>query len=469
MQATTARRLTTLEKALDINLDTTRYGAFAEIGAGQEVVRWFFQAGGAAGTISKSISAYDMQVSDAIYGDCQRYVSRQRLESMLDYEQTLTRERLRASRGADTAFFTFADTVSARNYHGTNDCHAWMGIRFQAEPGADDSTIIIHVRLLDDNNASQQEAIGIAGVNLIHSAFNLNHDPAALLATLIDGLSTERLEVDMVDVSGPAFAGVDNRILTLHLVRLGLTEAAMFAADGTVLQPCEALRKKPLLVQRGRFRPVTHVNVDMLQASLRQFAATTGIDAADVLPIMEISMHNLKEDSNVCLEDFISRAEAVSATGCTVMISDFRQYHRLAAYLSRNTQAPIGLPLGLATLRSLFEEKYYEDLDGGILEGFGRLFRQQVQLMIYPLKNKSNAKIETMDHLMLEPSLAQLFTYLRERGCLVPLDDVGYHYLDIHSPVVLDMIAGGDDEWRSLVPEAVAQKIVEKQLFGYSD
>ncbi len=461
-------KLSTLEKALEINLDSGRYGTFAEIGAGQEVVRWFFQAGGAAGTISKSISAYDMQVSDAIYGDCSRYVSRERLEAMLEYEQTLTRQRLDPARGNDSQFFTFADTVSARNYHGTNECHAWMGIRFQAESRADDSRIVIHVRMLDDNNAAQQEAIGVVGVNLIHSAFASHAEPRDLIASLTDNLSAERVEIDMIDMRGPAFAKVDNRVMTLRLVELGLTGAAMFAANGEVLQPSEALRKRALLVQRGRFRPVTHVNVDMLQCSLRQFSAEHNIASEDVLPVLEISMHNLKEDSDVCLEDFVSRAEVAATTGCTVMISDFREYHRLAAYLSRYTSAPIGLALGLATLRSLFDEQYYTDLDGGILEGLGRLFRQQLKLLVYPLKNQDSGTIDNLDSVNLPADLRHLFDYLRQRGALLSLDGICDAYLDIHSPKVLSMIGDGDNDWKKQVPAAVASKIIEQNLFGYA-
>ena len=458
MQIAKPHQLSTLEKALEINLDTGRYGTFAEIGAGQEVVRWFFQAGGAAGTISKSISAYDMQVSDAIYGESDRYVGRRRLEAMLDYEQALTRERLVVKRGNEACFFTFADTVSARNFHGSNECHAWMGMRFQAYPNAADSTVVIHVRMLDDNNSAQQDAIGIVGVNLIHGAYELYQTPEAMIATLVDNLSAQRVEIDMVDVSGPAFAGVDNRVLTLLLVQLGLTGAAMFAADGRVLQPSEALRKRALLVQRGRFRPVTHVNMDMLQSSLRKFSEVNDLAITEVLPILEISMHNLKEDSNVCLQDFVCRADVVAATGCTVMVSDFQQYHRLAAYLTRYTREPIGLSLGLPTLRSLFDARYYQDLDGGILEGFGRLFRQQLSVFVYPCKNQDNGAIEHLDSVHFEAPLQHLFTYLRERGCLVPLLDVAYEHLDIFSPQVLSMIADGDESWRALVPDAVAEK-----------
>jgi hypothetical protein len=280
-----------------------------------------------------------------------------------------------------------------------------MGIRFQAVPRAEDSVIIIHVRMLDDNNAAQQQAVGVIGVNLVHGAYMRHQQPGELIAAPLDGLSADRVEIDMVDFSGQAFAGIDNRVLTLKLVQLGLTGAAMFSADGDVLQPSEALRKRPLLVQRGRFRPVTHVNMDLLQCALRKLELTCRGDVGEILPIMEISMHNLREDGNICLEDFLSRAEVVSTTGCTVMISDFREYHRLAAYLSRYTDRPIGLAMGLTTLRSLFEEQYYEDLDGGILESFGRLFKEQLKLLIYPLKNQATGEIECLDDVVLEDSL----------------------------------------------------------------
>ena len=387
---------------------------------------------------------------------------------MLDYEQVLNRQRLSTTRGDSTSFFTFADTVSARNYLGTNECHAWMGIRFQAAPHADDSMIVLHVRMLDDNIASQQEALGVVGVNLVHSAYMLHTQHERLLASLIDGLSTSRVEIDMVDVSGPAFEGVDNRIMTLRLVQLGLTGAAMFSADGDVLEPSEALRKRPLLVERGRFRPVTHVNIDMLDAALKKLEQVCGAEPGETLPIMEISMHNLAEHGDVCLEDFLSRAEVLATTGCTVMISDYREYYRLVAYLFRYTNRPIGLALGLGTLRRLFEEQHYEGLDGGILESFGRLFKEQLTLLIYPLKNRSSGEIDGLDSLTLENSLHHLFNYLRDRQCIVPLEDISHRYLDIHSPDVLNMIASGDGEWTKMVPESVAAVIMERKLFGYS-
>lgn len=456
--------LSTLEKALQVNLDSSRYGTFAEIGAGQEVVRWFFQAGAAAGTIAKSISAYDMQVSDAIYGECPRYVCRERLEAMLQYEQALTRERLTPARGDTTRFFTFADTVSARNFQGTNECHAWMGIRYQSEPHQDDNVVVVHVRMLDSDNRSQQEALGIVGVNLIHAAYAENKNADAFVAALADNLSSQRIEIDMVDFSGPSFSHVDNRVMSLKLVEQGLTGAAMFAADGTVLQPSEALRKKTLLVERGRFRPVTHVNIDMLNAAMR---ASPEKDAASVLPIMEISMHSLTEDGDICLADFVSRAEVLSVTGYTVMISDYPEYHRLARYLKRYTDREIGMVLGIKALENLFAERYYEDLDGGMLESLGRLFSNQVRMYVYPQKHSANGALETLQTLQLDQNRQQLLNYLCGSDKVVALDDICHDYLDIYSPDVLRMIGSGEPAWREMVPRPVADAIVARKLFGY--
>src|SRR3954466_5476467 len=304
--------LDTHQKALAINLDAKRYGTFAEIGAGQEVVRWFFRVGGAAGTIAKSISAYDMAVSDAIYGHTDRYVARKRLQSMLDYEHDLNLKRLREARGDSTAFFVFADTVSARNFRGTNECHGWMGVKFQAHPRDQDSQIILHVRMLDTENALQQEALGIVGVNLLYGAFFLNHEPDQLIESLLDNLSTRRIEIDMIEFSGIAFRHVDNRVMSLRLVQLGLSSAAMFSASGEVLQPSEVLYKKPILVERGSFRPVTHVNIDMLRSAHEKFSREPAVVSESVVSLMEITMHNLQAvggqtAGNIDLRDFLAR------------------------------------------------------------------------------------------------------------------------------------------------------------------
>ncbi len=455
-------------KALEVNLDEIRYGSFAEIGAGQEVVRWFFRVGGAAGTIAKSISAYDMKVSDDIYGKAPRYVCRERLEDMLDIEYKLNIDRLSELRGDNTAFFAFADTVSARNYHGTNECHGWLGIRFQTEPHAAPSDIIIHVRMLDNENALQQEALGIIGVNLIYGAFHLSHNPDLLVKSLLDNLSTDRIEVDMIDLKGDAFLHVDNRVVSLRLVQLGLSDAAMFSADGTVLQPSEHLRKKNVLVERGRFRPVTHVNIDMLNAARKQFEAEDNSPPEETISIMEITMHNLHSGNDgIDLEDFISRADVLEATGHTVMISDYPEYYRLATYLSRYTKRRIGITMGAHSLVELFDEKYYSDLKGGILEGFGRLFKNNVKLYIYPYKDAATQTLYTVDNLKVAAQQKHLYQYLKQNDEIEQIREFNEDYLDIFSPDVLRMIMDNQAGWEQLVPKVVAEKIKTQQLFGY--
>jgi hypothetical protein len=272
----------------------------------------------------------------------------------------------------------------------------------------------------------------------------------------------------MIDFSGPAFTEVDNRIMSLKLVQCGLSGAAMFAADGTVLQPSEALRKRSLIVERGRFRPVTHVNIDMIDAAIAKIGEIAASEIEDPLPIMEISLHSLSEHGDVCLEDFVSRAEVLATTGYTVMISDFPEYYRLAAYLSSHTDRDIGMVLGIGALQNLFDERYYEQLDGGILESLGRLFKERVGLYIYPQKNRENGSLEELDNLSLPNDLRHLFEYLRARGSILSLDDIAHEYLDIYSPDVLQMISNGSGEWQQLVPPSVADAIVERNLFGYT-
>jgi hypothetical protein len=463
----TAERPTTERKALAVNLDPRRYGSFAEIGAGQEVVRWFFRVGGAAGTIAKSMSAYDMSVSDAIYGHCERYVCRKRLEDMLDREHGLNLERLRESRGDTTAFFAFADTVSARNYHGTNDCHGWMGIRFQAHPRDQDSQIIVHVRMLDTENALQQEALGIVGVNLLYGAFFLNHEPDQLIESLLDNLTTRRIEIDMIEFSGIAFRHVDNRVMSLRLVQLGLSSAAMFSASGEVLQPSEVLYKKPILVERGSFRPVTHVNVDMLRAAQEKFRAEADVEADQVVSLAEITMHNLQSNGEIDLRDFLARADVLAACGMTVLISDYFEYYRLAAYLARHTKKRIGITMGISSLISLFDEKYYTKLDGGVLECFGRLFKNDLKLYIYPLLDPNTGKLTTVHNLQLAPEIRKMYQYLVDKGCIEQLDAYDPQHLKTFSREVLRQIQAGDPRWIEHVPAEVAEVIQRRGFFGY--
>src|SRR5471032_2498481 len=358
----------THNKALKINLDNRFYGTLAEIGAGQEVVRWFFRVGGAAGTIAKSISAYDMKVSDAIYGDTERYVSRQRLQAMIDLEFQLNIERLSDISGETTSFFAFADTVVARSYKGGNECHGWMGVKFQAHPHDEASQIILHVRMLDTEASLQQEALGIVGVNLLHAAFFQHHEPESLVESLLDRLTTGRIEIDMIELKGIEFRSVDNRLMALKLVQVGLSGAAMFGPDREVLQPSEVLRKKAILVERGSFRPPTVVNIDMLESALAKFISDPDVASREILMLTELTMANLLAGGgDVDRRDFLARADLLAACGMTVLISDYVEYHRLAAYLAWRTDGRIGMVMGVPSLIDLFNETNHANLPGGIL------------------------------------------------------------------------------------------------------
>ncbi len=461
--------IATGQKALNINLDIGRYGTFAEIGAGQEVARWFFRVGGASGTIAKSMSAYDMTVSDAIYGPCQRYVSCERLLKMLDHEYELLVERLQATRGDNTAFFAFADTVATRNFKGTNECHGWMGVQFQTEPHGAPHHVLIHARLLDQNSLSQQEAMGILGVNLVHGALNLWQTPEILIESLRDSLSLERLEVDMIQFRGPEFSHIDHRLMSLKLVQLGLSNAAMFGPDGQILQPSETLYKRPVIVERGSFRPLTLVNLDMLDCAEEQFKSESDVEAENVLRLFEITMTNLlatrTENGEIDYADFLARADILAATGATVLVSNYLEYFRLAAYLARFTKKKIGITMGIPSVRELFDEKYYENLEGGILESFGRLFKNDLKLYVYPVKEDGH--LTTVQKLKVAPHLQHLYEHLVENGSIESLDFYQRDYLHIFSRDVLKKIAEGDESWEKMVPQSVADSIKIHGYFGY--
>ena len=480
--------LTSDRKALTINLDEAKYGTFAEIGAGQEVAREFFQAGGASGTIAKSISAYDMVFSDAIYGKAPRYVSRERLRLMLDHEYALLIERLAQTRGQKTTFFVFADTVATSNYKGTNEAHGWMGIRFQCDPKGEPSEIVLHVRMWDREAVLQQQALGIVGVNVIYGAFYYRNDPQKLIESLIDNLAKDRIEIDMLQLSGPAFASVDNRLMSLYLVQYGLTNAVMFGKNGEVLQPSEILHKKAILVERGSFRPVTHVNVDMLNCATAQFVQEPLVKGKDLVVLMEITMNNLLAAGALDAQDFLSRVDLLADIGFTVLISNYSEYYRLTSYFRRYTKEMIGVAMGINNLLEIFNEKYYEKLEGGILESFGRLFRNSVRLYIYPMRQEaydlytvsphatpgitshafaSNVLI-TAKNVKIVDHLANLYAHLLENhyiDCIVGFDT---QILNIFSRDVLRRIKEHDDSWETMVPAPVANAIKRRGLFGYA-
>ena len=456
----------TRPKALKINLDAHKFGTFAEIGAGQEVVRWFFHAGKAASTIAKTISAYDMAISDGIYGPTEHYVSRQRLEAMLDHEFKRLVERLNQKRGEHTAFFVFADTSATQTHSHRPAGHSWLGVRFQTEPRGETSEIILHVEMLDPVTIEQQEALGLAGVNLIYGAFYFADDPAHLIGSLMDDLSRRRIEIDMIKFSGPAFANVDNRLMSLQLVEQGLTDAAMFTADGAVVQPAEVLYNKPVLIERGSFRPVTNVTLEMLDRAAHQLQQDVP-QAQDLVAIMEMTLNNLMFDQAIDHRDFLARVDILGALGKMVMISNYTRFDKVTSYLRHYTQNCIGMPMGIPTLREVFDEKYYADLEGGILEGLGRLFQGHVRLFIYPTRETDADELTTSDSLTVKPELSHLYRHLVENGYIAAIRDVDAGELHVMPGGVLAAIRSGDPSWEKLVPPQAAAVIKEKGLFGY--
>lgn len=449
------------EKALALNLDRTVYGTFAEIGAGQETANWFFKVGASSGTVAKTMSAYDMTFSDEVYGKADRYVSRDRLKQMLACEFDIIVERLDAKRGEDSTFFSFANTVRARAFNDPDSSlsHGWVGIRFQATPRAQPQELLAHVRMWDDKNIDQQEALGIFGVNLIHAAFHLREQPLDVFVTsLLDGIDRHRIEVDMLRLDGDTFCTNDNRLCALQLVESRLTDATIFNSHGEVLQPAEELYKRPLLIQRGSFDPVTRTNLHMMETALRQFSSALSTEDSPHVEIMEISMRNLLTDSHGQIDktDFLLRADALQACGKTVLVSNFARFHSLATNLSHYTQRPIGIVLGLPLLEEIFVEKWYEDLDGGILEALGRLFKHRVRLYIYPSLCPETDGLLDATHADVPQHLSHLFRYLVENGHIISLLPAnmpsGSH---TSSQQIRQMIVEGADDWKSLVPKEV--------------
>ena len=454
------------KKALQINLDANKYGTFAEIGAGQEVARRFFHVGAAAGTIAKTMSAYDMTFSDAIYGPTDRYVSRVRLQTMLDHEYDLLVKRLDTKLAAEKTFFVFADTVAARSFKQHNESHGWLGVRFQAEKRGDPSQIIIHVRMLDEANVDQQEALGVIGVNLLYGAFYY-HQPEKLISSLQENLAPGRIEVDMIKFSGPTFHGIDNRLMSLQLVSQGLTNAVMFKADGETVQPAEVFYKKAILVERGSFRPVTYATNDMLDGARRAFLAQSACSESDLVVLMEMTLENLLAEGKLNHADFLARVDILGALGRTVLISKFGEYYRLAGYLSRYTNKMIGLVMGVPSLMEIFEEKYYLNLEGGILEALGRMFKGGLKLYVYPMIDEATGKIVSAKQVKVAPNLRSLFQYLIDNQYIEEITAYNPDYLRIHPPEALAKLQAGDSGWERMVPPEVVQIIKEREFFGY--
>jgi hypothetical protein len=463
--------LGTKQKALAINLDPKIYGSFAEVGAGQDVAAYFFKAGASSGTIAKTMSAYDMTFSDAIYGTQpgRRYVSEARLNAMLEKEYGLLIERLAEKRGDQTTFFAFADTVTALNYHKTNEGHGWMGVRFQLEPNGAYNDVIIHVKLLDNDGVMQQNAAGVLGVNLLYACFYYYTHPNIFLLSLMDSLTKDALQIDMIRFEGPDFAKVDNRLMSLHLVKYGFSDAALFGPDGKNQQPSEVLHKKHIVVIRGRFRPVINVHLDMLNTGVKQFMQEPDVDHENTVVIAELTLQALKErDADPTAEidekDFLDRVDILCALGQTVLISDFHEYYKLVAYLSKITKLKMGVVLGYPNLEYIFAEEHYHDLPGGILESFATLFSRNVKLFIYPTLR--NGIIYNCLRFNPPPHLVDLYRYLIANDKIEDIRHYKESNLQIQTDKVLQMIKNNEEGWEEYVPAEVANMIKERCLFG---
>jgi hypothetical protein len=463
----------TKQKALAINLDPQIYGSFAEIGAGQDVAANFFKAGASSGTIAKTMSAYDMTFSDAIYGvqQVRRYVSEQRLISMLDHEYDLLIERLAEQRGSSTTFFAFSDTISALNYQKTNEGHGWMGVRFQLEPNGQFNDVVLHVKLLDNDNNLQQQAVGVLGVNLMYACFYYYDNPPVFLLSLMDELSKDRIQIDMIRFEGPDFTKVDNRLMSLHLVKYGFSDAAVFGPDGENLQPSEVLYKKHIVVIRGRFRPLINVHLDMLNTGVKQFMEEPDVDPTNVVVVTELTLQSLKErnadeNSEIDEKDFLDRVDILCSLGQTVLISNFHEYYKLVAYLSKITKLKMGMVLGYPNLEYIFSEEHYKDLPGGILESFATLFSRNVKLFIYPTLRDG----VIWNCLRFNPPahLIDLYQYLIANNKIEDIRHYNDKNLHVETDNVLQLIKQGAEGWEEYVPAEVAAMIKDRCLFGYA-
>lgn len=460
--------LTAVQKAFALNLDPDLYGSIAEIGAGQEVARYFFLAGGAAGTIARTISAYDMHFSDASYGEepSGRYVSESRLNKMLEKEYGLVLKRVGTHRQKNSSYFAFADTVTARSYKRKSaECHGWMGIHLQLYPGAPPSKVNLHVRMLDESNRQQQEALGILGVNLIYAVYNYYRKPEKLIASLRDNLGQGRVEVDTIRLEGPYFEELDARLTALLLVETNLTDAVMFSPKKEVLQPSEILYKKNVLVLRSCFAPVTKVTLDMIKCGKENFLGNPDVKEENCVVLPELSTIHLKKNGVFDKKSFLHRIDTVTSLGHPVLVTDYLRYFRVREFLNRYTKNPVGFILGIPNMELLFDDTYYEGLEGGILGAFSKLFDGQIKLFVYPMR-KANDMI-SVDNFPTPDHLKYLYLHLRENNLVESVENYDKSILHIWPQGVLKKLRKGRGDWESMVPENVAREIIKHRMFGF--
>jgi hypothetical protein len=463
--------LTPKQKALVVNLDPNIYGTFAEIGAGQETVRHFFRAGAASQTIAKAMSAYDKDYSDAIYGteEKNRYVTQNRLKKMLQHEVRLIEERLDKDENPNRKFFSYANTVTTINFQKTFKGHGWVGLMFQAQPNQEYSEIVLHVKFKENDATLQQETLGSLGVNLVYGAFYLYDNPRRLIKSLYDDISVDKIEIDMVDFRGPAFEYVDNRLMSLQLVKNSMTEAVVFNPEGKNMLPADLLYKKDVFAVRGSFRPVTLVNVDMFENGLEMFLKDTEGKPEDTVILFEITISNLKASGNLDERDFLDRVDVLAKLGYTVMISNFSEYYKLVEYFTTYNVRYIGVAMGVNNLLMVFDEEYYKNLSGGILEAFGKFFRKDMRVYLYPYKDPKTHELLTSENLKVSENLKELFKYFKLNRRIVDIKDFNLEHAEIYSRDILHKIANHEKGWESQLPEGVAEMIKERGMFGYKE
>ena len=458
------------DKALRINLNENIYGTFAEIGAGQETVRHFFRSGGSSGTIAKAMSAYDKDFSDAIYGieEDGRYVTESRLKKMLSHEVQLIEKRLDRTKHPNKMFFSYANTVATIDFAKQFKGHGWVGIKYQIEPDEDYNEITIHIRFKETDARLQQETLGVLGVNLIYGAFYKYNDPKKLLRYLYDHLDKDQLEIDTINFSGPRFANVDNRLMSLQLVKNGMTDAVMFGPDGHNILPAAVLYKKNILALRGSFRPVTTVNMDMYERSLDMFIEENKVEKENTFVVFEITLSNLRSEGEIDERDFMDRAELLCSLGQTVMISNFQEYYKVVEYFSNYSKARMGLVMGVNNLIDIFDEKYYRHLSGGILEAFGKLFYRDLKVYLYPMLNEEKEVINS-ENLKVHPRMKELYKFFKFNGKVIDIENVDDKNLQIFSREVLKMISKNKEGWEAMLPQGIAELIKKHHLFGYGE
>jgi hypothetical protein len=456
-------------KALRINLNENIYGTFAEIGAGQETVRNFFRAGGASGTIAKTMSAYDKDFSDAIYGieEDGRYVTEARLIKMLSHEINLIEERIIRQKHPNKLFFAYANTVATIDFAKQYKGHGWLGIRYQVDPKEPYNEISLHVRFHENDAQLQQITMGILGVNLIYGAYYKYDQPRKLLRYLYDHIDKDKIEIDTINFSGPRFKDVDNRLMSLQLIKNGMTDAVMFGPDGHNILPARILYKKNILALRGSFRPVTKVNIDMFERSYQMFIEENRVEKESTEVIFEITLSNLRAEGEIDEEDFMDRAKLLCSLGHTVMISNFQEYYKLVEYFSRFTKMRMGLAMGVNNLVDVFDEKYYRHLSGGILEAFGKLFFKDLKVYLYPMKDPETGEYTNSENLKVHPRMKELYKFFKYNGKVVDITDYNPEILDIFSREVLSKIETGEEGWEEMLPAGVSEIIKDKHLFNY--